>query len=123
MVRRVWFSLVSTGKPGPVGTDFFTLSTDRPDTAAGPITMMVLAAGGFGENLKRGRLPRLVAPCVALRYPAGHFIQFPGGLPEMDAWSAPSCWVEYDSGAFSFSGEKPPFTGTAERTDLAGPDA
>lgn len=37
MVRRVWYSMLSSGKPGPVGREYFTLDkVKRPDTAAAP---------------------------------------------------------------------------------------
>ena len=118
MVRRVWFDMTTPpGKPGRVGREFFTLSKNRQDTAAGPLTRLVLAEeGGFGANLRRGTLPKLIAPCVAELYEGGHRIYFPDGLPETDRFSATDCWIEYDSGRFSFAGEPSPLNGSPVRT-------
>jgi hypothetical protein len=117
MVRRVWCNMMTPpGKPGRVGRHYFTLSKDRQDTAAGPLTKLVLAEeGGFGANLRRGRLPKLIAPCVAELYEDGHHIYFPEGLPGSDKFSAPACWIEYDSGRFSFAGEPSPLRGSPVR--------
>ena len=117
MVRRVWFNMTTpAGKPGRVGREYFTLSKNRQDTAAGPLTRLVLAGGGFGANLRRGTLPKLIAPCVAELYEDGQRIYFPDGLPETDRYSAPECWIEYDSGRFSFAGEPCPLKGSPIRT-------
>ena len=116
MVRRVWFDMTTPpGKPGRVGREFFTLSKNRQDTAAGPLTRLVLAEGGFGANLRRGTLPRLIAPCVAELYEGGRHIYFPDGLPGTDRYSATDCWIEYDSGRFSFAGEPSPLRGSPIR--------
>ena len=117
MVRRVWFNMTTPpGKPGRVGREYFTLSKNRQDTAAGPLTKLVLADGGFGANLRRGTLPKLIAPCVAELYEGGQRIYFPHGLPETDKFSATDCWIEYDSGRFSFDGEPFPLQGSPIRT-------
>ena len=118
MVRRVWFNMMTPpGKPGRVGRHYFTLSKDRQDTAAGPLTRLVLAEeGGFGADLRRGTLPKLIAPCVAEHYEDGHHIYFPDGLPEANRFSATDCWIEYDSGRFSFAGEPSPLKGFPIRT-------
>lgn len=117
MVRRVWFNMMTPpGKPGRVGREYFTLSKNRQDTAAGPLTRLVLAEGGFGGNLRRGTLPTLIAPCVAELYEGGQRIYFPNGLPETDRYSATDCWIEYDSGRFSFDGEPCPLKGSPIRT-------
>jgi hypothetical protein len=118
MVRRVWFNMMTPpGKPGRVGREYFTLSKSRQDTAAGPLTRLVLAEeGGFGANLRRGRLPKLIAPCVAELYEDGHRIHFPDGLPGSDKFTASDCWIEYDSGRFSFAGEPSPLRDTPIRT-------
>ena len=116
MVRRVWFNMMTPpGKPGRVGREYFTLSKNRQDTAAGPLTRLVLAEGGFGANLRRGTLPKLIAPCIAELYPDGHRIYFPEGLPEANKFSATDCWIEYDSGRFSFAGEPSPLRGSPIR--------
>ena len=118
MVRRVWFNMMTPpGKPGPVGREYFTLSKNRQDTAAGPLTRLVLAEkGGFGANLRRGTLPKLVAPCVAELYEDGQRIYFPDGLPETNRFSATDCWIEYGSGRFSFAGDPSPFRASPIRT-------
>jgi len=118
MVRRVWFNMMTPpGKPGRVGRKYFTLSKDRQDTAAAPLTRLVLAEeGGFGANLRRGTLPKLIAPCIAEHYEDGHRIYFPEGLPKTDKFSATDCWIEYDSGRFSFAGELCPLKGSPIRS-------
>lgn len=90
---------------------------ERQDTAAGPLTRLVLAEqGGFGANLRRGTLPKLVAPCIAELYEDGQRIYFPGGLPETNRFSATDCWIEYGSGRFSFAGDPSPFRASPIRT-------
>ena len=118
MVRRVWFNMMTPpGKPGRVGRGYFKLSKNRQDTAAGPLTRLVLAEeGGFGANLRRGTLPKLIAPCVAELYEDGQRIYFPEGLPETNRFSATDCWIEYDSGRFSFAGAPCPLRGSPLRT-------
>jgi hypothetical protein len=97
-----------------------TLSTKSPDTAAIPITSMVLAKGGFGPNVLRGSLPKLAAGNFRVTYyagadgqpsgqPSGHWARF-GDTPEqrsaahltLGVDSVTSLWVEYGSGKFSF---------------------
>ncbi len=110
MVRNVWMGQVN-GTKVKVGRDFWQISKDRQDTLAGPLTKLILAEGGFGSNLKRGTLPKLCAPFVLRKFENGFEARFPDGLPGQDAWSATSCWVEYDSGRFAFDGSAPPFAG------------
>lgn len=92
------------------------LSDKSPDTAAVPITRMVLAKGGFGPNVVRGTLPKLAAGNFKVTYYAdeqghalGHWARF-GDTPDQHAQaqaalgvdSVTSLWVEYGSGKFSF---------------------
>ena len=99
-----------------LGKSAQVLSPNSPDTAAIPITKMVLTRGGFGPNVLRGTLPKLITGNLKVTYyadqgggPAGHWARF-GGTPEQRAQaqltlgvdSVTSLWVEYGSGKFSF---------------------
>lgn len=123
MVRDVWLQLVTPGATvRRTGPKFWNLDKSRQDTAAGPLTKLVLAEGGFGENLRRGTLPKLCAEFQITRIPGvGHMASFPNGLPNgKDA--ATTLWVDYASGRFSFKQDDPaPFADGpgAERTTLA----
>lgn len=104
------------------------LSDKSPDTAAIPITKLVLAKGGFGPNVLRGSLPKLAASNFKVTFyadsnghPAGHWARFGDTQEQRSAAhttlgvdSVTSLWVEYGSGKFSFLDpiETPhPFTG------------
>jgi len=94
------------------------LSPSSPDTAAIPITQLVLAKGGFGPNVLRGALPKLMVSNFKVTYyayansdggrPAGHWARFGDTREERDSTGTAlldgvaSLWVEYESGRFSF---------------------
>lgn len=95
-----------------LGHNALTLSPDSQDTAAVPITSMILAKGGFGPNVLRGILPCVITPGAAnftiTFYPDGHWARFGdsqaaraiNSLSLLDSVS--SLWVQYSSGKFSF---------------------
>jgi len=115
MVRDVFMQMAMTGKvQQKVGKHFWDLSKDRQDTVAGPLTKQILATEGFGPNFKRGTLPKLCGELVIERFDGGHEAHFPNGIPDgLDV--ATSCWIEYDSGKYSFQGDPPPFAEGAGR--------
>jgi len=111
MCRRVWFGALSGIGVERVGRDFFTLALDRPDTASGPLTKMVLAEGGFAFDPKAALLPKLCTQCIAETYRDGHHIYFTRDLPGSDPWSAKECWVKYSTGEYAFDGRPEPDLG------------
>lgn len=114
--RDAWMALVNGARPQGVGPKFWNLDKDRQDTAAGPLTKMVLATCGFGPNLKRGTLPKLIAPLTVDRFQDGHLARFPNGLPDC-ADTATSFWVEYSSGRYDFAGRDAcPLGGSPQRS-------
>jgi len=118
-VRDAWLQKVTgvriTAKIGP---KFWVFGQNRQDTAAGPFTMMILNNGGFGDNFRRGTLPKLAGELRVEKFNDGHSATFPTGIPgAVDV--ATTCWVEYPTGKFSFKGDPAPFAGrTGRLTDL-----
>jgi hypothetical protein len=110
--RDAWVQLVTTCRVSlsGLGPNFMKLSQDRQDTACGPITAKVLAAGGFGDNFKRGTLPKLLTPLEIERFPEGHTASFPKGLAGCSD-AATDCWVSYSSGMYAFTPGHGPFAG------------
>jgi hypothetical protein len=120
-VRDAWLQKVTGAKiTAKIGPKFWQLSQDRQDTAAGPFTLMILNAGGFGDHFRRGALPKLAGELRVVKFKDGHSATFPKGIPgAVDA--RPSCWVEYPTGKFSFNGDPGPFASrreTGKLTDL-----
>ena len=118
-VRDAWLQKVTGARiTARIGPKFWQLSQDRQDTAAGPFTVMILNAGGFGEHFRRGTLPKLAGELRVEKFNDGHSATFPNGIPgAVDA--ATTCWVEYPTGKFSFDVDPAPFAGrTGRLTDL-----
>jgi hypothetical protein len=118
-VRDAWLQKVTGARiTAKIGPKFWVFGQDRQDTAAGPFTIKILNAGGFGEHFRRGTLPKLAGELRFEKFNDGHSATFPRGIPgAVDA--APTCWVEYSTGRFSFKGDPAPFAGrTGRLTDL-----
>lgn len=109
-VRDAWLQKATGAKiTARIGPRFWVFSQDRQDTAAGPFTVEILKNGGFGDNFRRGTLPKLAGELKVVRLSEeGHTATFPNGIPgAVDA--ATSCWVDYPTGQFSFKGNPAPF--------------
>lgn len=119
-VRNVWLQIVNGVRPR-VGRRFWDLTDDRQDTAAGPISRLVIKEGGFGRDLKRGTLPRLCSPLQVERLEGGHTARFLDDLPGSAKWNSQSCWVDYESGQYSFKDDEvpPPLGRRMEISSLA----
>src|SRR3954463_11979489 len=121
-VRDAWLQK-ATGAPltaRGIGRQFWVLSQDRQDTAAGPFTVKILNDGGFGDHFRRGTLPKLAGELRVEKFSDGHSATFPHGIPGAVA-AATTCWVEYPTGNFSFRGDPGPFAsrrGAGRLTDL-----
>lgn len=82
-IRESFLTLIAGRSPLPhrqpsirpksthLGKGAQVLSASSPDTAAIPITRLVQAHGGFGPDVLRGTLPKLVAGNLKITYYAG----------------------------------------------------
>jgi len=97
-VRDVYYATLTGGKLPPTGKQFWVLSNDRQDTAAGPILRMLLPPVWKPADLP---MPLLCSKLIVTHYADGHTGEFPDGLPGTGD-AAPAMWVKYSSGEWWF---------------------